>query len=132
MFADLSAFDETLFDGAFDDHFGSPTDYLDRLHHLQKMKVSVEDCGDRCNMRIYLKGYQKEQIHVELDGTFLLVSATRPEGEGGQMVSCLRRFYVGGITPEDIHSRFENEELSISVPKQDTDERPATVKIPID
>ena len=88
--------------------------------------------GDGYDVEIDLPGFNKDDIHAELEDGYLTVTASRDANEdqkddNGKYVrreryvgKCSRSYYVGeGITENDIQAKFENGILTMHIPKKD-------------
>lgn len=86
-----------------------------------------------------LPGFKKEDIKAQLENGYLTISASRNENndqkdENGRYIrrerysgTMSRSFYVGEyVTENDIHARFEDGILKLSVPRKD--EKPVEEK----
>ena len=130
-----SIFGENL----FDDWFESPIEKtffgernpLYGKHAKNLMKTDVRETDSSYELAIDLPGFKKEDIQAQLKNGYLTISASkgldkdetdkegryiRQERYTGQ---CWRTFYVGdGISQEEIHAKFEDGILKLSVPKK--------------
>ena len=127
-----SIFGENLFDD-FMDGFAFPTanwNYAKNTANVMKTDIKENDKG--YELDIDLPGYKKEDVKAELKDGYLTISAyndnTKEEkDEDGKYIrkerytgAVSRSFYVGKyVTEEDIHAKFENGILKLSVPKVD-------------
>ena len=130
-----SLFGESLFDRFFDDslekEFFGTHNPLYGKHAKNLMKTDVKDVNDHYEVAVDLPGFQKDEVNVELENGYLTISAAkgldkdqkddeghyiRQERYGG---SCSRSFYVGDIQPEDIHAKYEDGILKLTLPKAD-------------
>lgn len=95
------------------------------------MKTDVRETGDSYELDIDLPGFTKDEVNVKLNDGYLTISASkgldkddkdkkgnyiRRERYAGAMQ---RSFYVGDIKGDDVHAKFENGILSLTVPKAD-------------
>lgn len=96
------------------------------------MKTDVKDLGDSYQLDIEMPGFDKENIHAELNQGYLTVSAKKEENkdekdDNGKFIrkerysgECKRSFYVGNhLKEEDIKAGFENGILKLTFPKED-------------
>ena len=127
-----SIFGENLFDD-FMDGFAFPTDnwnYAKNTANVMKTDIKENDKG--YELDVDLPGYKKEDVKAELKDGYLTISASNDntkeeKDEDGKYIrkerytgSVSRSFYVGKyVTEEDIHAKFENGILKLSVPKVD-------------
>ena len=118
-----SIFGENLFDD-FMDGFAFPT--------ANVMKTDIKENDKGYELDVDLPGYKKEDVKAELKDGYLTISASNDntkeeKDEDGKYIrkerytgSVSRSFYVGKyVTEEDIHAKFENGILKLSVPKVD-------------
>ena len=141
-----SIFGENLFDDFFDD-FGGFDRMFDRFGHdankalygrkaRNMMKTDVRETGDSYELDIDLPGFTKDEVNVKLNDGYLTISASkgldkddkdkkgnyiRRERYAGAMQ---RSFYVGDVKGDDVHAKFENGILSLTVPKADVKKLP--------
>ena len=99
------------------------------------MKTDVREVDNGYELDIDLPGFQKEDIKARLSDGYLTITAKRDEDKDekdsdGRYIrrerysgSMSRSFYVGsGVTEEDIHAKFDNGILKLSVPKKKKEE----------
>ena len=127
-----SIFGENLFDD-FMDGFAFPTanwNYAKNTANVMKTDIKENDKG--YELDVDFPGYKKEDVKAELKDGYLTISASNDntkeeKDEDGKYIrkerytgSVSRSFYVGKyVTEEDIHAKFENGILKLSVPKVD-------------
>ena len=139
-----SIFGENLFDDFFDDFddFDRRVDrYLNGRHGLNRelyakkarnmMKTDVRETDSTYELDIDLPGFAKDEIDVKMNNGYLTISASKgldkdkKDKEGNYIRreryagSMQRSFYVGDIPSSDIHARYEDGILKLSVPKAD-------------
>ena len=120
----------------FDDWFAFPDlRDLDRTerklygrHADRMMKTDVHEHDDHYEVDIDLPGFKKEEIGLELNNGYLIVSANKgldkdEKDKKGRYLrresfsgTCARSFYVGDVKKEDIHAKFEDGVLHIELP----------------
>ena len=142
-----SIFGENLFDDMFNT-FGMFPD-IDRTlygkHARNLMKTDVRETESTYELDVDLPGFKKDEVKIELKDGYLTISAAtgldtdqkdkkgryiRQERYAGQMS---RSFYVGEqVRPEDLHAKFEDGILQITVPKQPQRTIPETTYIAIE
>lgn len=95
------------------------------------MRTDVTETDQAYELAIDLPGYKKENIHISLKDGTLTVSADQDhdheeKNSAGHVIrqerysgSCSRSFYVGDIQPEDIHAKYEDGILKLTLPKAD-------------
>ena len=131
-----SIFGENLFDDFMNDFtfpkFPDVEKELYGKHAKNLMKTDVKDTKEGYEVDIDLPGFKKDEIQMELKEGVLTVSAAKgldkdEEKKDGTYIrkeryagSMSRSFYVGKhVTEEDIHPKYENGILSLSVPKEE-------------
>ena len=130
-------FGENLFDDdwmgfPFRDEFWGKKDpfYGDQGQAL--MKTDIRDANDHYELDVDLPGVKKEDIKLQLKDGYLTMAATHnadndQKDENGKYIrreryvgSVSRSFYVGDAVKEaDIHAKYEDGILKLSIPKQD-------------
>ena len=149
-----SIFNNNLFD---DDWFGFPFyGYSDKAenraekklygHHANNlMKTDIKEMKDGYELEIDLPGFKKDDVNLELKDGYLTVSADKAHDKDnkaneGRYIrqerwsgSCSRSFYVGeNVKPEDVHAKFEDGILRLSLPKQEQKQLPSSTSILIE
>ncbi|MCF2642383.1 Hsp20/alpha crystallin family protein [Roseburia hominis] len=128
-------FGENLFDGLFDvDDYERPTRNIARYTtpNTSIMRTDIRETASTYELDIDLPGYKKEDVQAELKDGYLTITATTQSKEekadtNGRYIrrerysgSCSRAFYVGeDVTQEDIHAKFENGILKLSILKKE-------------
>ena len=133
-------FGENLFDELFDDAFRPMWD-MDRAlygkHARAVMKTDVRETDSGYELDIDLPGFKKDEVKLDLKDGYLTISAAkgldrdekdkqgryiRQERYAGQ---CSRSFYVGeSVKPKDVHAKFEDGILKLSLPKAEQPKLP--------
>ena len=133
-------FGENLFDELFDDAFRPMWD-MDRAlygkHARAVMKTDVRETDSGYELDIDLPGFKKDEVKLDLKDGYLTISAAkgldrdekdkqgryiRQERYAGQ---CSRSFYVGeSVQPKDVHAKFEDGILKLSLPKAEQPKLP--------
>ena len=142
-----SLFGESLFDRFFDDslekEFFGTHNPLYGKHAKNLMKTDVKDVNDHYEVAVDLPGFQKDEVNVELENGYLTISAAKgldkdQKDDEGHYIrqerysgSCSRSFYVGDIQPEDIHAKYEDGILKLTLPKADQEAMEHQNRIPI-
>ena len=101
------------------------------------MKTDVRETDNTYEVDIDLPGFKKDEVNVQLEDGYLTVSAAkgldkdekdkkgryiRQERYAGQ---CSRSFYVGeSVKPKDVHAKFEDGILKLSLPKAEQPKQP--------
>ena len=136
-----SIFGENLFDDMFRDFASfdpfSAENALYGKHARAMMKTDVRETDNSYELDIDLPGFKKDELQLNLQDGYLTVSAAkgldkdekdkeghyiRRERYAGQ---CSRSFYVGeNITEEDVHAKYEDGILRLSIPKKDAPKLP--------
>ena len=131
-----SIFGENLFDETmnfdFDKEFEKMTRPLYGKPAANMIKTDAHQTEKSYELDIDLPGFKKDEITVQLDNGYLNITAAKgldkdEEKKDGQYIrreryagSMSRTFYVGDtLTQNDIHAKFEDGILKLSVPKQE-------------
>ena len=135
-----SIFGENLFDDFmsdfpfFDDRDLRKTERKLYGHNAKRlMKTDIKETDSGFELEMDLPGFKKDEVTAELNDGYLTVSAAKgldqdeQEKETGKYIrreryagNMSRSFYVGkDITEKDIHGKYENGILRLSVPKKE-------------
>ena len=130
-----SIFGENLFDDMFNDAFGMMPGIDHALygkHGKNLMKTDIRDTGSSYELDIDLPGFKKDEIKAKVENGYLTISAEKgldkdKKNENGSYIrreryigQCSRSFYIGeGIEQKDIHAKFEDGILKLSIPKKE-------------
>ena len=126
-----SIFGENLFDDFFDFPWGRDY-YTARTNTNRLMRTDVKETDQTYELDIDLPGFKTDDIKVQLKDGYLTVAATKnvnndEKREDGSYIrreryagSCSRSFYVGdAVKQEDVHAKYSDGILRLSVPKTD-------------
>ncbi len=130
-----SIFGENLFDDFMD--FPFERDFFRRKNPLYGknekniMKTDVRETENTYELDMDLPGFKKEEVTVKLENGYLTINASKglDKDEKDKQGNYIRReryvgamsrsFYIGeSIQQEDIHAKFENGILRLTVPKE--------------
>ena len=133
-----SIFGENLFDDWMDFSFPEIPDVDKTLygkHAKNMMKTDVKETEKGYEVAVDLPGFKKDEIQLELNDGYLTISAEKglDKEEKDKKDKYIRReryagtlsrsFYVGnGVKNEDVHAKFENGVLRLSIPKKAAEE----------
>ena len=96
-----------------------------------EFKTDISDRGDAFLLEADLPGFAKEDIHVDLNGDDLIITAERhseheDKDKQGSYIRCersygkySRAFGVADIDTENIKAKYENGVLSLTLPKKE-------------
>ncbi len=122
--------------------FASPFGFFEN-GVLDEFKTDVKDEGDRYELEADLPGFDKKDIHLDVNGDTLTVSAERhseheEKDKKGKYVRCersygtySREFDVSGVNTEGIKAKYENGVLKLTMPKK-ADALPETKRLEIE
>ena len=124
-----SIFGENLFDDWMDFSFPDIDKALYGKHAKNEMKTDVRETEDGYELDIDLPGFKKDEVTAQLDNGYLTIQASKgldkeQKDKKGKYIrkeryagSMSRSFYVGdAITEEDVHAKYEDGILKLSVP----------------
>ncbi len=131
-----SIFGENLFDDFMD--FPFEREFFGRKNPLygknekNMMKTDVKELDHAYELDIDLPGFKKDEVTAKLENGYLTISAAKgldkdEKDKEGKYIrreryagAMSRSFYVGDdVKQEDIHAKFEDGILRLTVPKQD-------------
>ena len=135
----MSTVGENLFDDwmdfPFDDDFFGRKNPLYGKHAKNMMKTDVRETDNGYELDIDLPGFKKDEISAQLKDGYLTISAAKgldkdEKEKDGKYIrreryagTMSRSFYVGeGVEQDDIHAKYENGILKLSIPKKDAKE----------
>ena len=130
-----SIFGENLFDDwmdfPFEREFFGGRNPLYGKREKNLMKTDVRETEGTYELDIDLPGFKKENVQAELKDGYLTISASKgldkdEKDKEGRYIrqerysgTCQRCFYVGeAVTQEEIHAKFEDGILKLSIPKK--------------
>lgn len=130
-----SIFGENLFDDwmdfPFDDDFFRAVPASYKKNTKSVMKTDIRDTDDSYELDIDLPGYKKDEINAQLKNGYLTISASKKteNDEKDKKGNYIRReryngtmsrsFYVGeAVHQDDIHAKYEDGILKLSIPKK--------------
>ena len=132
-----SIFGENLFDDfmnfPFERDFWGRRNPLYGKNEKNIMKTDVRETDSSYELDIDLPGFKKDEVTAKLENGYLTISASKglnkdeKDKESGKYIrreryagAVSRSFYVGEhIQQEDIHAKFEDGILKLTVPKVD-------------
>ena len=109
--------------------FGSPMDFFSS-RDLAEFKTDVTDEGDHYLLEADLPGFDKKDIHIDVDDDTLVIHAERhsnyekQEKKAGYLRcersygSYSRSFNLDGIDSDKISAAYDNGVLKLTLPKQ--------------
>ena len=130
-----SIFGENLFDDFMDfpferEFFGRRPLYGNSEKNI--MKTDVKETDKAYELDIDLPGFKKDEVTAKLENGYLTISATKgvnkdEQNKEGKYIrreryagAMSRSFYIGeNVQQEDIHAKFEDGILKLTVPKED-------------
>ena len=131
-----SIFGESLFDDdwmnfGFNDNFWGKKNPLYGKHAQNMMKTDIREKDDSYELDVDLPGFKKDEIKVQLKDGYLTLSAAKgldkdQQDKQGNYIrreryagTMSRSFFVGeDVAQEDIHAKYEDGILRLSVPKK--------------
>ena len=141
-----SIYGENMFDDFFDGSFFGGHSPLFGKHARNLMKTDIRETDDAMAYRfaVELPGFEKYEIHVDVQDGYLTVSAEKgldkdEENKKGRVLrqerysgACSRSFYVGeALEPKDVSATFEDGILKLSFPKAPEKKEPEKKTIAI-
>ena len=124
-------FDDWMDDFGFRDNFFGGKNPLYGKHAKNIMKTDVRETDKGYELDVDLPGFKKDEIKVQLKDGYLTLAAAKgldkdeKDKEGNYIRreryagTLSRSFYVGdAVSEEDIHAKYEDGILNLSVPKK--------------
>ena len=145
-----SIFGENLFDDdwmnfPFNDEFWGKKNPLYGKHAQNMMKTDIRETDGSYELDVDLPGFKKDEVQVQLKDGYLTISAAKgldkdEQDKRGNYIrreryagSTSRSFYVGdGVKNDEVHAKFENGVLKLSIPKKAAQEIEADKYISIE
>ena len=134
-----SIFGENLFDDFFTPFYYDDKDekkaekklYGHRAQNL--LRTDIKETKEGYELVIDVPGFKKDEVNAQLHDGYITISAAKgldkdeKDKKTGKYIrreryagSMMRSFYVGDeIKQEDIHAKFENGILQLSIPKKE-------------
>ncbi len=110
--------------------FGRPFGGERSFGALAEFKTDIQDTGDSYLLEADLPGFKKEDIHIDLDGETMTISAERhskheeKDGQGGYLRcersygSYQRSFDISGIEESGMKAEYTDGVLKLTLPKK--------------
>lgn len=140
-----SIFSNNFFDDFMNFSFPDVEKTLYGKHAAHMMSTDLKETENGYEMSIDLPGFKKDEVQVQLKDGYLTISAAKgldkdEQDKKGNYIrreryagSSSRSFYVGnGLKNEDVHAKFENGVLRLSLPKKAAEEIEADKYISIE
>ena len=130
-----SIFGENLFDSFFSEPFRMFEREADHelygKHAAAVMRTDVRETDNTYELDIDLPGFKKDQITASVENGYLTVTAAKglDKDEGDKNGRHVRR---EGITDADVHAKFEDGILRLSIPKAEQKALPEKTYIAIE
>ena len=98
---------------------------------IAEFKTDIRDTGSAYELEADLPGFKKEDIHIDLEGDYLTISASRNDSkeekdEKGNYVrrercygSFTRSFDISGIKADEITAEYSDGVLKLNMPKRE-------------
>lgn len=128
-----SIFGESLFDDFMDFSFPRMGRVVQNGNTQNVMRTDVKETDQGYEIDMDLPGFKKEDVKAQLKDGYLTIQAIQnvnndQKDNDGKYIrrerysgSVSRSFYVGDkVTEEDIHAKFEDGILKLTLPKEDT------------
>lgn len=128
-----SIFGENLFDDWMDFSFPGVSRMMNAGNAQNAMRTDIKETEQGYEIDMDLPGFKKEDVKIQLKNGYLGIQAEQninndQKDSDGRYIrrerysgSVSRSFYVGNkVTEEDIHAKFEDGILKLTLPKEDT------------
>lgn len=104
--------------------------FIDGVDGFDDMKCDIYETDDSYHIEAYLSGYKREDINVECDNGYVVITAIRNSEDNdssrkyirkervyGKMI---RKFYVGNVDEDKISAKLDNGILEVVIPKEES------------
>ncbi len=108
--------------------WSDPFSFFSGSNGMTMFSTDIADNGDSYLLGADLPGFRKEDIHLDLQGDTLTISARRDderEERKDQYIRCercsgsyQRSFDMSGVDTDGIHAKYENGVLRLTLPKK--------------
>lgn len=126
----------SLFNDLFDDNFP----FFQIKNDLFNLRTNIKELEKTYLFEINVAGLKKENIDIEIEEGYLVVSAKESEENTNEQQgtylrkeivykSCKRKYYIGNIKQDQIHATLNDGILYITVPKEETNEKENKIEI---
>ena len=100
-------------------------------NELGGFKTDIKDTGDAYVLEADLPGVKKEDIHIDIDGDYLSITAQRnseksEKDKAGNYIRCersygsfSRSFDISAVKAEEITAAYDNGVLTLTMPKRE-------------
>ncbi len=103
-------------------------------------RIDISEREDRYVLEADLPGFSKEDIHIDLEGTYMTVRAERatPSTEGNEghylrsertFGTVERTFELSGVDTDGLQASYENGVLTVQMPKKTVERKKKTLSI---
>lgn len=110
-------------DSIFDNFIGGVDNFDD-------MKCDIYEKDDSYHIEAYLSGYKKEDISVECENGYIVITAIRNSEDIDSSKKyirkervygkTIRKFYVGQVDEDKISAKLDNGILEVVIPKEES------------
>ena len=102
-------------------------------HGLAGFKTDILDKGNRYELQAELPGFSKEDIHIDIDGDYLTVSAEHTAENEDRKNNYIRKerhygvysrsFNIADVKADEISAQYRHGVLKLEMPKRNSEER---------
>lgn len=114
----------------------------DIFGQASQFRTDIVDKGDSFELHAELPGFDKEDIHVDVNGDMLTISACHSEEKSEEnenvihrerrVGSFCRRFDLSGVKADKIRAEYKNGVLTLELPKREPQQLPPSRQIKIE
>lgn len=97
-------------------------------------KTDVLDQGDHYLLEAELPGFKKEDIHIDIEENYLLITAQTSEEKNEEKKNYVKReryqrtftrqFNIADVKADEIAAQYEHGILKVTLPKKDSEQPP--------
>ena len=125
----------TLLNDIFDDNFS----LFQIKNDFNCLKTNIKELNDKYMFEINVAGIKKENINIDIEEGYLVVSVKEDEKQVNEdnnyirremsFRQCKRKYYVGEVTENQINASLKEGILIIEVPKDAKQEKKKSIEI---
>lgn len=128
-----------MFD-AMNDWFGFPKNFFDDTNLTSMMQSDVSENEKEYTVKIDMPGLKKDEIHLSYNDNILTVSGNRKSSKDSKDKNNVihqersvghfsRSYRFANVVANQIHAKYDEGVLTITLPKQNADESNSSIQI---
>lgn len=125
----------SLFNDLFDENFS----FFQIKNDMFNLRTNIKEMEKGYLFEINVAGVKKEDIDIDVEDNYLIVTVNENNEKEEKNVSylrkeivyksCKRKYYIGNIKEEQINATLKDGLLFINVPKEELNTKPSKIEI---